>query len=43
MGVNNIIDTKPQILGDNQEQANTYPNTYDTLWRDYFISGSLRF
>jgi outer membrane receptor protein involved in Fe transport len=43
MGVNNILDTRPQILGDNQEQANTYPNTYDTLGRDYFISGSLRF
>ena len=31
------------LLGDNQEQANTYPSTYDVLGRRYFASASLRF
>ncbi|GAB5348108.1 TonB-dependent receptor domain-containing protein [Alteriqipengyuania sp. 357] len=31
------------LLGDNQEQANTYPSVYDTLGRDYFISAKLKF
>lgn len=30
-------------LGDNQEQANTYPSTYDVLGRDFFASVSLKF
>lgn len=40
-GVNNLFDKKPPILGDNQEQANTYPGTYDVLGRDFFISARL--
>jgi outer membrane receptor protein involved in Fe transport len=43
MGVNNILDTLPQILGTNQQQSNTYPNTYDVLGRDLFISANFRF
>ena len=43
MGVNNIFDKKPQVIGDNQEQANTYPGVYDVLGRDYFVSASLKF
>jgi len=43
MGVNNLLDTRPQILGVNQEQANTWPNTYDVIGRDFFISANLRF
>lgn len=43
MGVNNLFDKKPPILGDNQEQSNTYPSTYDVLGRDYFVSAALRF
>lgn len=43
LGVNNIFDKKPPILGDNQEQANTYPGTYDPLGRDFFVSASFRF
>jgi iron complex outermembrane recepter protein len=43
MGVNNLFDKQPPILGNNQEQANTYPGTYDVLGRDYFISANLRF
>ncbi|QZH74978.1 MAG: TonB-dependent receptor [Erythrobacter sp.] len=31
------------LLGDNQEQANTYPSTYDTLGRDFFVSAVVRF
>lgn len=42
-GVNNLFDKKPQLIGDNQEQANTYPSVYDVLGRDYFVSASLRF
>jgi outer membrane receptor protein involved in Fe transport len=42
-GVNNLFDKKPQLIGDNQEQANTYPSVYDVLGRDYFVSASFRF
>jgi outer membrane receptor protein involved in Fe transport len=42
-GVNNLLDKQPQILGVNQEQSNTYPNTYDVLGRDFFVSANLRF
>ncbi len=42
-GVNNILDKKPPILGDNAEQANTYPGTYDVLGRDFFASVNVRF
>lgn len=31
------------LLGDNQEQANTFPSTYDTLGRDFFVSARLKF
>ncbi|QZD94777.1 TonB-dependent receptor domain-containing protein [Qipengyuania gelatinilytica] len=31
------------LLGDNQEQANTYPSTYDVLGRDFFVSALLKF
>jgi outer membrane receptor protein involved in Fe transport len=43
LGVNNVFDTKPPILGDNQEQTNTYPLTYDVLGRDFFVSANVRF
>ena len=43
MGVNNILDTKPQFIGSNQEQSNTFPGTFDVLGRDFFISANLRF
>lgn len=43
MGVNNILDKKPQLIGDNQEQANTYPGVYDVLGRDFFVSAGLKF
>ena len=43
LGVNNLFDKEPPILGDNAEQANTYPSVYDVLGRDFFISAQLRF
>ncbi|MXO84634.1 TonB-dependent receptor [Altererythrobacter aurantiacus] len=30
-------------LGDNQEQANTYPSTYDVLGRRFFVSANFNF
>lgn len=42
-GVNNLLDKKPPILGSNQEQANTYPDTFDPLGRDFFVSARFRF
>jgi outer membrane receptor protein involved in Fe transport len=41
-GINNLFNKKPPIMGDNQEQANTYPGTYDVLGRDFFVSASFR-
>ena len=43
MGVNNLLDKDPPIMGDNQEQSNTWPSSYDVLGRDFFISANLRF
>ena len=43
MGVNNLFDKKPPVVGSNAEQTNTYPGTYDVLGRDYFISANFRF
>lgn len=31
------------LLGDNQEQGNTYPSTYDVLGRDFFVSVNFKF
>jgi outer membrane receptor protein involved in Fe transport len=42
-GVNNLLDKNPPIIGSNQEQANTYPGTFDVIGRDFFISANLRF
>ncbi|KQM19295.1 TonB-dependent receptor [Novosphingobium sp. Leaf2] len=36
IGMNNMFNRKPPILGDNQEQANTYPSTYDVYGRTFF-------
>ncbi len=42
-GVNNVGGRTPQLIGSNQEQANTYPGTFDVLGRDFFIAGKVRF
>ncbi|MDF1834776.1 MAG: TonB-dependent receptor, partial [Alteraurantiacibacter sp. bin_em_oilr2.035] len=40
-----VVTNRPNtlLLGDNQEQANTYPSTYDVLGRDFFASVLFRF
>lgn len=43
MGINNLFDTTPPILGGNAEQANTYPSSYDVIGRDFFVSAQFRF
>ena len=44
IGVNNITDTEVPLLGSTvNEQANTFPATYDTLGRRLFVSGTMRF
>ncbi|WP_231638886.1 TonB-dependent receptor domain-containing protein [Aurantiacibacter marinus] len=42
---NGVVQGRPNslLLGDNQEQANTYPSTYDVLGRDFFASVLVRF
>jgi outer membrane receptor protein involved in Fe transport len=42
---NGQVTNRPNslLLGDNQEQANTYPSTYDVLGRDFFISAAFSF
>lgn len=42
-GVNNVFNKIPQLIGDNQEQANTYPGVYDVLGRDFFVSVNFKF
>ncbi|RDC59283.1 Vitamin B12 transporter BtuB [Alteripontixanthobacter maritimus] len=36
-------DISGSLLGDNQEQANTYPSTYDVLGRRFFVSVGFKF
>ena len=43
LGVNNLFDKQPPILGDNQQQANTYPSTYDPYGRAFFVSTNVKF
>lgn len=42
-GINNILDTEPTRVGDVQQQANTFPSTYDLLGPRAFLSASYRF
>lgn len=37
-GIDNLLDEKPPIIGDNDEQANTYPASYDVFGRTYSVS-----
>lgn len=44
LGVRNLFDTSPTSIDDsNDEQAGTYPSTYDVLGRDYFIALRMKF
>ncbi|MEP0191659.1 MAG: TonB-dependent receptor [Erythrobacter sp.] len=42
---NGFVTNRPSglLLGDNQEQANTFPSTYDVLGRDFFASVAFSF
>jgi len=42
-GANNVLDSEPPLLGDNQEQANTFPATYDVFGRTFFANLKTRF
>ncbi len=42
-GIDNLLDEEPPILGDNQEQANTWPATYDVFGRTFFVRASAEF
>jgi outer membrane receptor protein involved in Fe transport len=42
-GINNILDTEPTQVGDQQEQGNTFPSTYDLLGPRAFLSLNYRF
>jgi len=43
VGIDNLVDETPPLIGDNQEQANTYPATYDVYGRTYFLRASASF
>ena len=43
IGMNNMFNRKPPILGDNQEQSNTYPTTYDVYGRTFFTGVKMDF
>jgi len=43
VGIQNLTDLKPPVIGDNDEQANTYPSTYDVFGRSFFANAKLRF
>jgi len=43
LGIDNLADETPPIMGDNQEQANTWPATYDVFGRTYFVRASAQF
>jgi len=42
-GVNNLLDNNPPVIGDNDEQANTYPSTYDVFGRTFFANAKVSF
>lgn len=42
-GINNLGDRKPPIISDaNNQQANTFPSTFDTLGRRFFVGVNLK-
>ncbi len=42
-GVKNVLDTKPTALGDQQSQANTFPEVYDVIGPRVFLSATYKF
>jgi outer membrane receptor protein involved in Fe transport len=44
IGVDNIANSKPPLIGDaNNQQANTFPSTYDVYGRRWFTNATLKF
>jgi len=43
IGIKNLLDEQPNFLGTEQDQANSYPQTYDIIGPRTFISASYRF
>ncbi len=42
-GIDNLLDEEPPIVGDNAEQANTWPATYDVFGRTFFLRATAEF
>ncbi len=42
-GVNNLLNTKPQFVGSDQQQGNTFPNVYDVIGTYFFFGGTAKF
>jgi len=43
VGIDNVADKKPPIMGENAEQANTYPSVYDVFGRTWFLRATADF
>jgi outer membrane receptor for ferrienterochelin and colicin len=45
LGVNNLFDKNPPIMGDNAgfDGGNTWPGTYDVLGRSFFVAADFGF
>jgi outer membrane receptor protein involved in Fe transport len=43
VGIDNVADKRPPVIGDNDEQSNTYPATYDVFGRTFFLRASADF
>ncbi|RZQ54767.1 TonB-dependent receptor [Pseudoalteromonas phenolica] len=43
LGIRNLFDKTPPVIGGNDEQANTYPATYDIFGRTYSLSFNASF
>jgi outer membrane receptor protein involved in Fe transport len=43
VGINNMTDTDPPIVGSEFSNSNTYLNQYDAIGRRYFLGTSIRF
>ena len=42
-GIDNLLDKAPPVIGDNDQQANTWPATYDVFGRTGYISFTAEF
>ncbi|MFT5676105.1 MAG: iron complex outermembrane receptor protein [Paraglaciecola sp.] len=43
VGIDNLLNEEPPIIGDNDEQSNTYPATYDVFGRTYYAKFTASF